>query len=81
MRHPKLQKATYKKTNHREYLETHLPISNNKDYDTWSKAIKNSPANNSEYALRPLKQDFKKGGMCGNGGIANVHISLRLDRI
>lgn len=44
MKHPKLQKATYKKTNNREYLETHFPVSNNKDYDVWKDALKDSPA-------------------------------------
>lgn len=72
LNHPKLKTVTFKKTQNREFMETHLPIANNKDYDLWAKALKDSPANQSEYSLKPDKHDFKKGGMCGNGGTSSV---------
>ena len=72
MKHPRLQKATYKKSQNREYIQTHLPVANNKDYDSWSKGLTDSPVKDSHYSLNPLKHSYKKAGMCGNSGTATV---------
>ena len=76
MKHPRLQKATYKKSQNREYIQTTIPVTNNKDYDTWAKNIKESPVKDSNYALNPLKHSYKKAGMCGNSGTATVRFCL-----
>ena len=75
MKHPRLQKATYKKSQNREYIQTAIPVTNSKDYDSWAKGIKESPVKESNYALNPLKHSYKKAGMCG-GGTATVKFCL-----
>lgn len=71
--HPRINNVTIHRTNKdHSYMETNMPIIDKKDYDTWVKSMKHSPAEKSEYALHPRKHDLKKDKTCGKSGMANV---------
>ena len=53
-------------------LKATIPLYNKQDYNKWVESSAKNPASTSRFALNPIKNSYKEGGMCGSGGNALI---------